>query len=143
MRWRGITVLTNTPPRSAQSAPGGMQGIAIFDPCAPGGMQGIAIFDPILAKAARRLGLDQIDIRRINAPEGKASFGPAVNGVRAHATSAFIKEALDRGAEQFRWRERAARTPKRAGTRARGVGVSLSRSEERRVGEERRSRWAP
>ena len=112
MRWRGITVLTNTPPRSAQSAPGGMQGIAIFD--------------PILAKAARRLGLDQIDIRRINAPEGKASFGPAVNGVRAHATSAFIKEALDRGAEQFRWRERAARTPKRAGTKARGVGVSLS-----------------
>src|ERR1039457_6272585 len=49
MRWRGITVLTNTPPRSAQSAPGGMQGIAIFD--------------PILAKAARRLGLDQIDIQ--------------------------------------------------------------------------------
>ena len=27
MRWRGVTVLTNTPPRSAQSAPGGMQGI--------------------------------------------------------------------------------------------------------------------
>ena len=27
MRWRGATILTNTPPRSAQSSPGGMQGI--------------------------------------------------------------------------------------------------------------------
>ena len=24
MRWRGVTVLTNTPPRSAQSSPGGL-----------------------------------------------------------------------------------------------------------------------
>ena len=29
MRWRGMTVLTNTPPRRAQSQPGGMQGITI------------------------------------------------------------------------------------------------------------------
>ena len=112
MRWRGASVLTNTPPRSAQSSPGGMQGIAIIE--------------PILAKAARRLGLDQVAIRRINCPEGKAPFGPAVQGTRPHATSAFIKEALDRGAERFRWRERAARTPKRSGTQVRGVGVSLS-----------------
>src|SRR5690242_11204497 len=32
MRWRAVTVLTNTPPRSAQSSPGGMQGIAIMEP---------------------------------------------------------------------------------------------------------------
>ena len=62
MRWRGVTVLTNTPPRSAQSAPGGMQGIVIME--------------PILAKAARKLALDQVAIRRINCPEGKAPFGP-------------------------------------------------------------------
>ena len=43
-----------------------------------------------------------------------------------HATSAFIKEALDRGAEQFKWSERVARAPKRIGTKVRGVGVSLS-----------------
>jgi hypothetical protein len=43
-----------------------------------------------------------------------------------HATSAFLKEALQRGAEQFRWQERVARTPKRIGTKVRGVGVSLS-----------------
>jgi CO/xanthine dehydrogenase Mo-binding subunit len=112
MRWRGVTVLTNTPPRSAQSAPGGMQGIAIIE--------------PIIAKAARKLGVDQVAIRRINCPEGKALFGPLVQGKQQHVTSTFIKEALDRGAEKFKWSERVARTPKRSGTKVRGVGVSLS-----------------
>ena len=112
MRWRGVTVLTNTPPRSAQSAPGGLQGIVIVE--------------PIIAKAARKLGIDQVSIRRINCPEGKAQFGPPVQGKLQHATSAFVKEALDRGAEQFKWRERVARKPKRIGSKVRGVGVSLS-----------------
>ncbi|MGA7293518.1 MAG: xanthine dehydrogenase family protein molybdopterin-binding subunit [Terriglobales bacterium] len=112
MRWRGLTVLTNTPPRSAQSSPGGLQGIVIIE--------------PIIAKAARKLGLDQVAIRRINCPEGKAPFGPPVQGTMPHATSAFLKEALDRGSEQFKWGERVARTPKRIGTKIRGVGVSLS-----------------
>ncbi len=111
MRFRGVTVLTNTPPRSAQSAPGGMQGVAIIE--------------PTIAKAARKLGLDQVAIRSVNCPEGKAKFGPPVKGVRQYATSAFLKEALNRGAEQFRWRERVAR-PKRSGSKVRGVGVSLS-----------------
>jgi xanthine dehydrogenase molybdenum-binding subunit len=112
MRWRGVTVLTNTPPRSAQSSPGGLQGIVIIE--------------PIIAKAARRLGVDQVVIRRINCPEGKAEFGPPTQGKMQHATSAFLKEALDRGAEQFKWSERVARTPKKMGTKVRGVGVSLS-----------------
>ena len=112
MRWRGATILTNTPPRSAQSSPGGMQGIAIIE--------------PVIAKAARKLGIDQVAIRRINCPEGKAPFGPAVQGKRPYATSAFLKEALDRGSEQFKWSERVSRTPKRIGTKVRGVGVSLS-----------------
>jgi CO/xanthine dehydrogenase Mo-binding subunit len=112
MRWRGVTVLTNTPPRSAQSSPGGMQGITIIE--------------PIIARAARKLKLDQVAIRRINCPEGKAEFGPLMNGKRPHATSAFIKEALDRGAEKFHWQERAARTPKQIGSKVRGVGVSVS-----------------
>ena len=112
MRWRGVTVMTNTPPRSAQSSPGGLQGIVLIE--------------PVIAKAARRLGVDQVAIRRINCPEGKAPFGPAVQGKRQYATSAFIKEALDSGAEQFKWSERVARTPKRIGTKVRGVGVSLS-----------------
>ena len=112
MRWRGLTVLTNTPPRSAQSSPGGLQGIVIIE--------------PIIAKAARKLGIDQVAIRRINCPEGKALLGPVVQGKRQYAISAFLKEALDRGAEQFKWNERVARTPKRKGTKVRGVGVSLS-----------------
>ena len=62
MRFRNVTVATNTPPRSAQSAPGGMQAIAIME--------------PILAKAARKLGMDQVALRRVNCPEGKAEYGP-------------------------------------------------------------------
>ncbi len=111
IRWRGVTMLTNTPPRGPQSAPGGMQGIIIME--------------PILARAARKLSLDQVDIRKINAPEGKAPFGPPRDGKRGHSTSAFLKEALDRGSEQFKWKERIAR-PKRSGTKVRGVGVSSS-----------------
>ena len=56
-------MLTNTPPRRAQSQPGGMQGIMLME--------------PVVAKAARKLGIDQVAIRKINAPEGKAQFGPA------------------------------------------------------------------
>jgi CO/xanthine dehydrogenase Mo-binding subunit len=111
MRWRAVTVLTNTPPRSAQSSPGGMQGIALME--------------PLLAKAARKLGVDQVAIRHINAPEGKAKFGPLVAGKQQYATSAFLKEALERGAETFKWDERKA-LPKRSGAKARGVGVSSS-----------------
>jgi CO/xanthine dehydrogenase Mo-binding subunit len=112
MRMRAVSVMTNTPPRSAQSAPGGLQGIAIIE--------------PILAKAARKLGVDQVALRRINCPEGKAEYGALVHGKRGHATSCFLKQALDRGAEQFKWQERVARQPKRIGSKVRGVGVSLS-----------------
>jgi len=112
MRWRGLTVLTNTPPRSAQSSPGGMQGIVLME--------------PLLAKAARKLGIDQVQIRRINAPEGKADFGPDIAGKRLHVTSAFMKDALDRGSEIFKWEERKAHSPQRNGTRVRGIGVSMS-----------------
>jgi CO/xanthine dehydrogenase Mo-binding subunit len=112
MRWRGVTVLTNTPPRSSQSAPGGLQGVAIVE--------------PIIAKAARTLGLDQVAVRRINCPEGKAPYGPPIDGKLQHATSAFLTQALERGAAQFKWHERAARMPKRVGSKVRGVGVSLS-----------------
>jgi xanthine dehydrogenase molybdenum-binding subunit len=112
MRWRGLAVMTNTPTRSAQSAPGGMQGIAIME--------------PILAKAARKLGVDQVALRRVNCPEGQAEYGAPRDGKRAHTTSCFLRDALNRGAEQFNWSERAARQPKRIGSKVRGVGVSLS-----------------
>src|SRR5437763_12007522 len=113
MRWRGLSVLTNTPPRRAQSQPGGMQGILLIE--------------PIVAKASRKLGVDQVAIHHINAPEGKAPFGPAnPRGQRAYATSAFVKEALDRGAELFKWEERKATRGKRVGSKVRGIGVATS-----------------
>ena len=113
MRWRGVSVLTNTPPRRAQSQPGGMQGIVLME--------------PILAKASRKLGVDQVAIHRVNAPEGKAVFGrPNPRGERPHATSAFVKEALDKGAELFRWNERKAQGGKRQGSKVRGYGVATS-----------------
>jgi xanthine dehydrogenase molybdenum-binding subunit len=78
-------------------------------------------------KAARKLGVDQVAIHRINAPEGKAKFGPAnPRGQRTYATSAFVKEALDRGAEMFRWNERKAQGGKRQGSKVRGYGVATS-----------------
>jgi len=79
-----------------------------------------------LAQAARKLGIDQVELRRMNAPAGKAPFGPPnASGKLPYCTSSFIKEALDRGSELFRWKERVA-LPKRSGTMARGVGVSMS-----------------
>jgi CO/xanthine dehydrogenase Mo-binding subunit len=113
MRWRGLAVLTNTPPRGAQRAPGGMQGIAIME--------------PILAQAARQLNVDQVAIRKINAPAGKAPFGAAAaRGQRQYVTSAFVKEALDKGAELFNWEEKKGRSGRRTGTKVRGAGVAIS-----------------
>jgi len=112
MRWRGIAVVTNTPPRSQQRSPGPMQANGILE--------------PIVTKAAKKLGLDQVAIRRINSPEGKASYGaPRPDGGRSHVTSAFVTQALDRGAELFKWDERKARAGKRQGSKVRGLGVAV------------------
>ncbi len=112
MRWRGISVLTNTPPRLSQSQPGGFQGITLME--------------PILAKASRKLNIDMVEIHRVNAPEGKAPIGPpAANGKRAYITSCYVKEALDHGVKLFEWDKRKAMA-KRSGTKARGIGVATS-----------------
>ena len=113
MRFRGISVLTNTPPRTYQRSPGGMQANAIME--------------PILAKAAKSLGIDQVEMHRVNAPSGKAEFGGAdEKGQRSHVTSAFVREALDKGAISFDWATRKARSGQRRGTKVSGVGVSVS-----------------
>ena len=113
MRWRGVSVLTNTPPRRAQSQPGGLQGVMVME--------------HVLAMAAKKLDVDQVAIRRVNAPEGKAKFGPAnPRGQRAYATSAFVKQALDKGAELFKWDERKVNGGKRHGSKVKGYGVSVS-----------------
>ena len=112
MRWRAVNVLTNTPPRTQQRSPGPMQANGIIE--------------GVVTKAAQQLGIDQVAIRRINSPAGKAVYGPpAANGQRRHVTSAFVQEALDRGAELFDWNTRAARAGQRKGSKVRGVGVAV------------------
>jgi xanthine dehydrogenase molybdenum-binding subunit len=114
MRWRSMNVLTNTPPKVSQRAPGGMQGNGLFE--------------PMLTKAANQLGVDQVQIRKINAPAGKAKFGPGVppRNQQAYVTSCFLNEALDKGAELFNWEEKKARSGKRTGSKVRGAGVAIS-----------------
>jgi xanthine dehydrogenase molybdenum-binding subunit len=114
MRFRGISVLTNTPPRGPQSQPGGTQSHMLLE--------------PVISKAARKLGIDQVAIRRINAPAGKARFGPpgGPKQVQQYTTSAFVKETLDKGAALFKWDERKVRSGQRDGSKVRGVGVAVS-----------------
>ena len=107
MRFRGLSVLTNTPPPTSQRSPGGMQQNAIME--------------PVLVKAARQLGIDSVALHRVNAPEGKAPFGgPGKDGKRSYVTSAFVREAIDRGVGLFRWDERKARN--RRADRRQGAG---------------------
>ncbi len=108
MRFRGVPVLTNTPPRGPQRGPGQNQ-IA----CA---------VEPLIDKAAKQLGLDRIAVRRINAPDNAAKIGSMQGGV----TSAYLKDALDRGAQLFNWAERQARSGQRNGSKVRGLGVGTA-----------------
>ena len=105
LRFRGVSILTNTPPRGAQRGPGQNQIATAIEP----------LFD----KAARELGLDQVAIRRVNAPDGTALYGAN----RSPVTSARLGEALDLGAQQFGWAERRARSGRRRGSKVTGVGV--------------------
>jgi len=105
MRFRGIPVLTNTPQRGPQRGPGQNQ-IA-------------AAVEPIIDKAARALGLDQVAIRRINAPDNDSHYG----GQQGPVTSAYLKNALDKGAEQFDWPAKRALSGQRTGSKVIGVGV--------------------
>ncbi len=107
---------TNTPPGVSQRAPGGLQSSILFE--------------PLVDTAAKELGVDQVAIRKINAPVNGSQFGlnpPAqANRPRGKITSSYVKEALDRGAELFNWEERKKRSGQRRGTKVTGVGVSTS-----------------
>ena len=104
MRFRGLPVLTNTTPRGAQRGPGQNQ-IA-------------AVMAPIMDRAARDLGIDRVEIRRINA----ANNATTVYEDQEPVTSAYMKEALDMGAEMFDW-ERRKQKPAKNGSKVRGIGI--------------------
>ncbi len=83
MRWRGVPVFCNAPTRSAQRGPGQNQ-IA-------------CIMEPLIDRAARELKIDRVEIRMRNNPVN-GSLAGGDEGKRGPVTSAYIKEALDKGA---------------------------------------------
>jgi len=105
MQYRGIPVLTNTPPGGAQRGPGQNQ-IAM-------------VMEPLLDKAARELGIDRLEIRRINAPNNDTIFG----GRQRSVTSAYQTEALNKGALAFNWEQTKKRSGERNGSKVIGVGI--------------------
>ncbi len=108
MRMRGVSLYTNTPPRSAQRGPGGAQIVGMLE--------------PLMDKAARELGIDRAEIRRINAPDNNGWLGPS----KVKVTSAYVREAIDKGKEIFGWDERIRLSGQRNGTKVTGVGIGLS-----------------
>jgi xanthine dehydrogenase molybdenum-binding subunit len=105
MRFRGIAVSTNTTPTGAQRGPGQNQ------------MAGA--IEPLLDKAAKALGIDRIELRRINAADNDATY----DGDQGPVTSAYQREALDRGAAAFDWDGRKMRSGQTQGSKITGIGV--------------------
>ena len=112
IRVRGLSVYTNTPPRSAQRAPGGVQLVATIE--------------PLMHRAAKELGIDRLELMKINAPSGQQIFGRPRQGVRGNVSSAFVREAVDKGAEAFNWEAMKAKSGQRNGSKVTGIGVALS-----------------
>jgi CO/xanthine dehydrogenase Mo-binding subunit len=108
MRFRGVSMYTNTPPKAAQRGPGGAQ------------INGM--LEPLIDKAARELGIDRVAIRLLNAPGPDTGFGPRNGGL----TSVFAKEALQKAADMFDWETRRTRSGQRNGTKVTGLGIGLS-----------------
>jgi len=108
MRLRAVPVLTNTVPKSAQRGPGENQLANMVE--------------PLIDKAARQLGLDRLHLRRINAPGGGGA-GMRFGARNEAVTSAYLREALEKGAARFGWRERAAAGGKGAFPKLRGLGI--------------------
>jgi xanthine dehydrogenase molybdenum-binding subunit len=105
VRFRGSSIGSNTGHRGAQRGPGQNQ-------IAP-------IISPILDKAAEELGIDRLEIRKLNAAQNGDVGGPR----RTPLTSAYMPEALELGAQQFGWEERKGRARQKNGSKVRGLGI--------------------
>jgi xanthine dehydrogenase molybdenum-binding subunit len=108
MRWRGIPVLTNTPFRGPQRGPGENQTALAME--------------PILDKAARKLDLDRVAVRVVNAPDNSGKEGEKQGPI----SSAYLKDALQKGAATFKWDEKLKRSGERKGSKVIGVGVGTA-----------------
>jgi CO/xanthine dehydrogenase Mo-binding subunit len=105
MRFRGLAVMTNTPPRSAQRGPGHNQTVSAIE--------------PLIDKAAKQLGIDRYEIRRINGPGPNAVLGEN----RAPVTSCYLREAMEKGAALFNYDEKKALSGRRTGSKVTGIGI--------------------
>lgn len=108
MRYRGIPVLTNTPPKGPQRGPGENQTANILE--------------PLMTKAALKLGLDPLQLRMVNSPGGGGE-GTKIGAKQTPLTSAYLKDALVQGAKLFNYDERSKNGPQRIGTKIRAIGI--------------------
>ncbi|HKE46055.1 MAG TPA: xanthine dehydrogenase family protein molybdopterin-binding subunit [Steroidobacteraceae bacterium] len=106
MRWRGVPVYGNTPMRTAQRGPGYNQIM-----CA---------VEPLMDRAARELGVDRLQMRLLNCPQGGSKFG----GRQQTVSSCYLKDALTKGAARFKWDEKKKLSGKRNGSKVTGVAVA-------------------
>ncbi len=107
MRFRGIPVLTNTPPKGPQRGPGENQTANILE--------------PLLDKAARQLGIDRLALRLANAPGG--GQGGRIGGKQVPLTSAYLREGLEQAAKAFDYAGRSRAAGRRPDGRIRAVGI--------------------
>lgn len=105
MRWKGIPISTNTPPTGAQRGPGQNQLACVME--------------PLMDKAAKTLGVDRLAIRELNAPDSNSLVG----GNRGPISSAYLREAMQNGAERFNWEEKKNESGQRNGSKVIGIGV--------------------
>jgi xanthine dehydrogenase molybdenum-binding subunit len=106
MRYRGISVYTNTTPRGAQRGPGQNEMATVLA--------------PMTDKAAAAVNMDRIAFRRVNVLDSDGFQG----GGQGPVTSAFVREALDQGRRLFGWEDKLA-LPRQNGSKVRGIGVGI------------------
>jgi CO/xanthine dehydrogenase Mo-binding subunit len=105
MRFRGLAVMTNTPPRSAQRGPGHNQTVAAVE--------------PLIDKAAKQLGIDRYEIRKLNGPRMDAKLGEN----RGPVTSCYLHDAREKGAALFNYEEKKKLSGQKNGTKVTGIGL--------------------
>ncbi|MBT4582234.1 MAG: xanthine dehydrogenase family protein, partial [Gammaproteobacteria bacterium] len=107
MRYRGISVYTNTTPRGAQRGPGQNEMAAVLA--------------PMTDKVARAIDMDRVAFRRTNVLDSDGFQG----GSQGPVTSAFVREALDQGMRTFGWQDKIAQPKDMGNNKVRGVGVGI------------------
>ena len=107
MRYRGISVYTNTTPRGAQRGPGQNEMASVLA--------------PMTDRAADAIGMDRVAFRRANVVDSDGFQG----GSQGPLTSAFVREALDQGQRLFGWQDKISAPKNMGGSKVRGVGVGI------------------